>query len=79
MANTTLYIGINRGDSGMQHDEITVQSTSNTGKDIELRVNAVDQASPTPGTIRRQDVCLALEAFERVIESMGIYTTDLAE
>lgn len=76
MANTNLYIGINRGDSGMQHDQLSVQSTTNVGKDIELRVNAVDGNG---GTIRRQDVCIALEAFERVIESMGVYTTDLAE
>lgn len=76
MANSNLFIGINRGDDGFQHDQISVQSTTNAGKDIELRVNAVDANG---GTVRRKDAIKAIEAFKRVLTSNGVFTTDLAE
>lgn len=56
------FFSINRGVSGMKPSDVTRATSSTSGDDIELRV--ADGASLT-----RKDVLLALEAFERVIET----------
>jgi len=76
MANTNLYIGLNNGDDGFQPDQIAIGLGATTGKDIELRVNAVDVNG---NTIRRIDAQRAVDAMERVLQSGDFYTTDLAE
>lgn len=52
------FVSINRGVSGTKYSDFTTDTSSTAGDDIELRI--ADGASLT-----RQDVQLALEAFER--------------
>lgn len=56
------YVSINRGKDGFKLSDFTTGSSSTSGDDIELRV--ADGAS-----LKRKDVVLALEAFERFFES----------
>lgn len=56
------YISINRGKDGLKPSDLTYDTSSTSGDDIELRI--ADGASLT-----RKDIILALEAFERALTS----------
>ena len=58
------FYSINRGVTGGKQSDVTRATTSTTGDDIELRV--ADGAS-----LKRQDVLIALEVFERLFEEGG--------
>ena len=76
MANTTLYIAINKGKSGFQPDDVTIGSTSSAASDFEFRSETTDANG---NVLTRLDMCLALEAIRRVIESNAVFTDDLLE
>lgn len=76
MADSTLYVSINKGASGMNDADFTIQSTTNAGADFEFRSNAADANS---NLITRLDMVLAIKAILHVLESDGINTTDLAQ
>lgn len=56
------YISINRGKDGLKPSDLTYDTSSTSGDDIELRI--ADGASLT-----RKDIIIALEAFERALTS----------
>jgi hypothetical protein len=80
MANTALSLGVKNGegtDTVGNLNKVTVGTNAPTSTvDIELRVAATDQNG---NTITRVEIKKALLAFERAIQSMSIYTTDLAQ
>lgn len=80
MANTALSLGVKNGDGTDtigKISNVTVGTNAPTASvDFELRVAATDQNG---NTITRVEMLKALLAFERAINSMGIYTTDLAQ
>jgi alkyl hydroperoxide reductase subunit AhpF len=54
------YISINRGKDGLRASDLTYATSSTAADDIELRI--ADAAN-----LKRKDVILALEAFERAL------------
>lgn len=74
MANTNLSISISLGAEGFKHNDFTIGTSAPGAGDFELRINATSNGN----TIKKIDILKALEAFERVIESNGVFTTDLA-
>ena len=80
MANTALSLGVVNGsgtDTVGKINNVTVGTAAPTASvDFELRVAATDQNG---NTITRVEIKKALLAFERAIQSMAIYTTDLAQ
>ena len=80
MANTNLSLGVKNGegtDTIGKLSVVTVGTNAPTGTvDFELRVAATDQNG---NTITRVEIKKALLAFERAIQSMSIFTTDLAQ
>jgi hypothetical protein len=79
MANTALSLGVINGagtDTVTKLNAVTVGTNAPTGSvDFEFRAAATDQNG---NTITRVEMRKALLAFERVIESNALYTTDLA-
>jgi len=77
MANANTYIGINKGSPGRSASATDIVIGTSTGStDFEFRMNALDANS---NRITRLDALLALEVFERVLESMGTFTTEMDE
>jgi hypothetical protein len=74
MPATNLFIGVTVGPSPYKHTDISISTTTTVGADIELRVNATDAGSVN---ITRKAIIEALEAFDMVVNSNGIYTTSL--
>ena len=61
------YVALNRGQSGTAKSDFTTGTSSSAGTDIELRI--ADGAN-----LKREDVTLALKAFERWVEMFGLGT-----
>ena len=74
MPATNVFIGVTVGPSPYKHTDISIGSTTAVGADIELRVNATDANSIN---ITRKQIIEALEAFDLVVNSNGVYTTSL--
>ena len=70
---TAVSFSISRGVSGSKMSDITVGTSAPGAGDIELRYNILDTNSKN---LNRQDLFLALEAFERAILQGGT-TVDL--
>jgi hypothetical protein len=79
MANTNLSLSITNGvgsDTVGKLNNVTVGTAAPGTGDFEFRVNATDANG---NTITRLQMMKALEVFEWAIESMSLYTTDLAQ
>lgn len=63
-----ISFSISRGVPGTKISDITVGTSAPGTGDIELRYNTTDANSKA---LTRQDIKLALEAFERAIEQGG--------
>lgn len=74
MADTNLSLSISYGFEGVKHSDWTIGTSAPGAGDFELRVNATSNGYK----IRRHDIILALHKMERLLESMGTFTTDLA-
>jgi hypothetical protein len=61
------FISINKGKDGFMLSDFTTGASSTSGDDIELRI--ADGAG-----LKRKDVILALEAFERALMSGKLLT-----
>lgn len=59
----SLYIGLNRGQTGSSAGDFTIGSSTGS-TDVELRID-------TGKSLTRQDVYLILEAFDNVIRNEG--------
>ena len=79
MANTNLSMGVVNGkgtDTVTQLNAVTIGTAAPTsGQDFEFRVAATDQNG---NVVTRIEMRKALLAFERVVESNALYTSDLA-
>jgi len=75
MANTNLSISIALGVEGYRPADFTIGTNAPASGDFEFRVNAVSNGK----TVTRRDMIRALDAIRRVIESNGVFTTDLAQ
>ena len=64
------YFAINRGLSGIS--DFTLGTSSSSSSDIELRVANADGQGKA---MTREDVLLALKAFERLFESSALVTS----
>ena len=62
------FISINRGKDGLKPSDLTYATSSTSGDDIELRI--ADGAS-----LKRKDVIIALEAFERALTTPVVTST----
>jgi hypothetical protein len=62
----SVQISISRGANGFQLSDFTIGTSAPGAGDIELRYNVLDTNS---ATITRKDIMIALEAFERLVES----------
>lgn len=66
------YISIKRGNDGFKLSDFTTGTSSTAGDDVELRIADLDGQS---NKLTRKDVIIALEAFERALESGQLLTT----
>ena len=66
------YFAINRGLSGEMFSDFTLGTSSSSSSDIELRVADADGQGKA---ITREDVLLALKAFEHLFESSAVVTS----
>lgn len=66
------FVAINRGTDGFKISDFTFGTSSSASSDVELRIADVDGQSKV---MTRKDIIIALEAFERAIESGAILTT----
>lgn len=57
---------ISRGKSGLTPSDITVGTSAPGAGDVEFRFNLLDTNS---AALTRKDLVIALEAFERAVES----------
>jgi hypothetical protein len=66
------YFAINRGLSGQMFSGFTLGTSSSSSSDIELRLADADgQGKP----VTREDVLLALKAFERLFQDSALVTS----
>ncbi len=67
---TAVSVAINRGLHGFKISDFTIAASAPTGSaDIELRYQLLDANSKA---LTREDVHIALEAFERIIKEQGL-------
>jgi hypothetical protein len=66
------YFAINRGLSGEMFSDFTLGTSSSSSSDIELRVADADGQGKA---MTREDVLLALKAFERLLESTALVSS----
>ncbi len=67
-----ISLSISRGVNGFKISDLTYDTQVPNANDIELRWNTLDTNSVT---LTRKDLIIALEAFERAIESGPLFTT----
>jgi hypothetical protein len=65
------FIAINRGLDGFKVSDFTTGTSTSASSDVELRIADVDGQGKA---MTRKDVLIALEAFERQLESGAILT-----
>jgi hypothetical protein len=65
------FIAINRGLGGFKVSDFTTGTSTSASSDVELRIADVDGQG---NAMTRKDVLIALEAFERQLESGAILT-----
>ena len=62
---------IKRGKDGFKISDFTIGTLAPNADDFEVRINLTDANSVN---VTRKDVIIALEAFERAIESGAIFS-----
>ena len=66
---TAVSVAINRGQAGVKLSDFSIAASAPTGSaDIELRFQLLDANSVA---LTREDIHLALQAFERIIKQTG--------
>jgi hypothetical protein len=65
-----ISLSINRGNDGFRQDAFTVGVLAPGANDFEFRYNTTDANA---AVITRKDVIVALEAFQRAVESDAFY------
>jgi hypothetical protein len=66
------FVAINRGKDGFKISDFVTGTSTTAAADIELRIADVDGQGVA---MTRKDVAIALEAFERWVQSGPILTT----
>lgn len=74
MADTARSVSLSLGNDGFKHNDFTIGTNAPGAGDFELRYNATSNGYK----IRRIDVLKAICAFERYLESMATFDTNLA-
>ena len=70
MPATNYYLGLKRGDSNNPGNVVAGTSSIGTAADVEVRIQINDGVTAT--NIKRNDVVLLLEMFQRYVEQNGI-------
>lgn len=68
---SAVSLSIKRGAGGFQISDFTVDTQAPNANDVELRFNLTDANS---AALTKEDVILALDAFERALLSGALFT-----